>query len=88
MMGTKIVDCTTEEDETYSALICDNWIPTPGAVLIRREALDHLHQLDGIFFDCGMKTADDWDLWIRLSLMAPIAVINLPLMDWANTRRK
>jgi len=36
-------------------------------VMIRKGVLDRLHIQDGYYFDESLKSAMDWDLWIRLS---------------------
>lgn len=58
------------EATSFAALALFNPISTPGQVLIRRSALDRV----GVF-DVQLKAAEDWDLWLRLALLAPLAYL-------------
>jgi glycosyltransferase involved in cell wall biosynthesis len=46
----------------FDQLVGQNWVHSPGQMLIRRSALVSLGG-----FDSGIWGTDDWDLWLRLS---------------------
>lgn len=64
------------ESVTYEALIVNNWVPI-GGVLIRKLAREEVGR-----FDPETNYAHDWDYWIRLSLLGPIAFHDAPVYDY------
>lgn len=64
------------EPVTYEALVVNNWVPI-GGVLIRRSAREEVGR-----FDPETNYAHDWDYWIRLSLLGPIAFHDAPVYDY------
>jgi glycosyltransferase involved in cell wall biosynthesis len=65
------------EPTTFASLVLFNCISTPGQVLIRKSALDRVGK-----FDAAANPAEDWDLWIRLSLLAPLAFLPQTVLDY------
>lgn len=65
-----------DEPASYQALVVNNWVPI-GGVLIRKSARDRAGR-----FDPETNYAHDWDYWIRLSLMGPIAFHDAPVYDY------
>jgi len=61
---------------TYEALVVNNWVPI-GGILIRKAARDEVGR-----FDPETNYAHDWDYWIRLSLLGPIAFHDAPVYDY------
>lgn len=62
----------------------DNWvlfvrnlIPTPSAVVMRRECFDEVG-----LFDETLKSCEDYDLWLRLTEKWPIHLLNEPLIRY------
>ncbi len=66
----RFVELPGDAPTTFSALVCWNWILSPGQVLIRRAALDAVGNFDPETFP-----SEDWDLWIRLSLLGDIVLL-------------
>ncbi len=81
LAGSRIVPSDDTEPTTFATLICDCCIPTPGVGLMRRSAFERIKS-DGIYFDQAVASGDDWDVWLRLSLLGPIAFVNEILLDW------
>ena len=80
--GNRIVTCSRVEPTTFSLLICDCCLCTPGIVLTRRTELDALAAEGQPLFDQGVAPGDDWDLWLRLSLRGDFAYVDRVLLDW------
>lgn len=77
-LGTAEVAVQGEAEPTsFSALALFNPISTPGQVLIRRSALDRVGS-----FDSQAKPAEDWDLWLRLAVLAPFGYLPQPVIDY------
>jgi glycosyltransferase involved in cell wall biosynthesis len=74
---TRTVDCTRTEPTTFNVQVYDGCVCTPGLMLIRRTALDRLGQFDSTIVPC-----DDWDMWVRLSLLGDVAFIDEILLNW------
>ncbi len=62
---------------TFATLVFDNVIFTPGVVLIRRHALEAVGP-----FDATMVPSDDWDMWLRLSLIGYLAFVDRLVLSW------
>ncbi|MFH1177357.1 MAG: glycosyltransferase family A protein [Acidobacteriota bacterium] len=74
--GRRLVAMRVEEPMTFAGLVVRNWIPV-GGILIRSEA----KRAAGAF-DAAIGHAHDWDMWLRLSLLAPIAFLNEVVYDY------
>jgi glycosyltransferase involved in cell wall biosynthesis len=66
-----------QEPTHFAALALQNPISTPGQVLIRRDALNRVGK-----FDTHAKPAEDWDLWLRLSLLGPFRYLPETVIDY------
>lgn len=62
-------------------MICNCTIPTPGIILVRREAFESIKEDYG-YSEPFVGSGNDWDAWISLTLRGPIAFVNEILMDW------
>jgi glycosyltransferase involved in cell wall biosynthesis len=69
---------TPEPGDVARVLLAHNAIPGGGSGVLARAAL--VRDVGG--FDVSVRWCQDWDLWIRLSLRSPIAVVNRPLMAY------
>jgi glycosyltransferase involved in cell wall biosynthesis len=58
-----------------SEMLQRNIIDCPSSVLVRRQCFD----LVGLF-DRTLRSVEDWDMWIRIAAVYPLAVINIPLV--------
>ena len=76
--GCRAAGCTRTEPTTFAMLIYDCWLWTPGVALIRRAALSEVSPL----FDQGVAPAEDWDLWLRLSLRGHFAFVDRILLSY------
>jgi len=82
VVGTHIEFCERTEPTTFNTLICDCCIPTPGVALIRRSAFERIKTADGLYFDQSVASGDDWDVWLRLSLLGDFGFLDEVLIDW------
>jgi glycosyltransferase involved in cell wall biosynthesis len=62
--------------DIFWQLLAQNFIPS-GSVVIRRSCL-----LSAGLFDRSIAGIDDWDLWIRIAELYPIAALDEPVMIW------
>ncbi len=62
---------------SFNTLVIVNNIRTPGQVLIRRNVIDIVGT-----FDAEFKSAEDWDLWLRISNLADILFINKIVLNY------
>jgi len=79
--GCKLIDAKTKSLQVYSgevhqALILGNFIHPP-TVMLRKSACFTAGKLDET-----IPTAEDWDYFIRLSKIGPIAFIDYPLLQY------
>lgn len=77
VVGDEIADWPLEGVTNFAALCLENWIITPGAVLIRRAALQEVGPLDPAVYPC-----DDWDLWLRLSRRGDLLSLANPVLRY------
>jgi alpha-1,3-rhamnosyltransferase len=75
--GEILVDVPADEATTFADLVHQNWILTPGTLLIRRAVAE----LTG-GFDPSTVPADDWDMGIRVSRHGDIGFVDRPLLLW------
>ncbi len=68
------------EPSTFAALAYVLFIYTPGQVLIRRQALEHAEG-----FDPNMRLAQDYDMWLRLAALGPLAYVPDVVLDYRQT---
>jgi glycosyltransferase involved in cell wall biosynthesis len=66
-----------EDPTTFAALAVDNWVITPGTMLIRRNALQRVGG-----FDPRTTPADDWDLNLRLSRLGDLVFVDHVVLSW------
>jgi hypothetical protein len=62
--------------DVFWQLLTQNFIPS-GSVVIRRSCLDRTG-----LFDPSIPGIDDWDLWVRIAALYPVAVLDQPVMTW------
>jgi glycosyltransferase involved in cell wall biosynthesis len=84
-----LVDVPVSSPTSFSAIIVENWVVTPGTTLIRRSALAAIGELDP-----ATVPADDWDLNVRLARRGDLAFVDRVVLNWrrhpnaqANTAR-
>jgi glycosyltransferase involved in cell wall biosynthesis len=68
------VECP--QGDIFWELLIRNFIPS-GSVVFRRACISQLGLLDD-----SIPGIDDWDLWIRIAEMFPVAAIETPVMIW------
>ena len=68
-------DSLVSSEEMRKFLKEDNRVPAGNSTVLASQAL--LGQAGG--FDPSLATCDDWDLWLRLAALSPLAYIDLPL---------
>ena len=69
--------CTRSEPTTFNVQVYDGCICTPGLLLARRSAIESVGG-----FDTTMTPCDDWDMWVRLSLIGPVAFVDKIILNW------
>jgi len=62
---------------TFNALVLQNCIKSTGQMLVKSDALRRLGP-----FDASAFPVDDWDMWIRLSLMGEIQLVDSIVLDY------
>lgn len=55
----------------YFGLFYENFILTPGCVVVPRHIFEKVGN-----FDINLRNADDWDMWLRISMEYPIGFID------------
>jgi glycosyltransferase involved in cell wall biosynthesis len=75
--GTRTIELESGEATTFAALVYTSCITSPGQVLIRSSAI---RQIGG--FDPATAPSDDWDLYLRLSRLGPLAYLPEPVLGW------
>lgn len=64
------------QGDIFWELLIRNFIPS-GSVVFRRACISQLGLLDD-----SIPGIDDWDLWIRIAEIFPVAAIETPVMTW------
>ena len=64
------------DGDVFWQLVTQNFIPC-GSVLFRRSCLFSTGLLD-----CSIAGIDDWDLWVRVAALYPVAALAEPVMIW------
>ncbi|MCP4748622.1 MAG: glycosyltransferase family 2 protein [Desulfobacteraceae bacterium] len=59
------------QPEAFHALFFENFILSPGCVVVKRSIFDKL----GLFED-ELKNADDWEMWLKIAKSYPIGFID------------
>ncbi len=75
--GRRAVSWPVDRPTTFGVLAVECCIPSPGAVLIRRTALERAGG-----FEPATTPCDDWDLWIRLARLGDFGFVNKVLLNW------
>jgi GT2 family glycosyltransferase len=73
----RLVRFSPDEPTTFGALVYHNWVVTPGAELMRRDAV---MEVGG--FDPETEPADDADLQLRISRLGDVGFVGEPLLRW------
>jgi GT2 family glycosyltransferase len=68
------------EPSMFASLAYVLFIYTPGQVLIRRQALERIGD-----FDPNMRLAQDYDMWLRLAALGPLAYVPEVVIDYRQT---
>jgi hypothetical protein len=63
--------------DMWGKLLAANRLRSPGAVLIRRSALEAVGP-----WDPALPGSEDWDLWLRLAEVAPFVRVDEPLFRY------
>jgi glycosyltransferase involved in cell wall biosynthesis len=66
-----------DEPTTFSEMVFENWVFTPGLCLSRRPITQRVGA-----YDPSVDPADDWDLNIRISRLGDIGFIDRPVLRW------
>jgi glycosyltransferase involved in cell wall biosynthesis len=61
--------------EVRALLLEDNRVPAGNSTVLAARAV--LQEVGG--FDAALATCDDWDLWLRIAALSPLAYIDAPL---------
>jgi GT2 family glycosyltransferase len=77
LRGNGLTTLGVDEPTTFGALVLDNWVVTPGTMLIRRSALERVGR-----FDPSTAPADDWDFVVRVSRLGPLAFVDHQVLWW------
>ncbi|MEP6754085.1 MAG: glycosyltransferase [Chthonomonadales bacterium] len=76
-----------EDPTTFECLIVRNYMTTPGAVLLRKSAMEKFMP-----FNTDCQPCEDWHLYARMSLHGPFAFLDTPVLDYrvksANASRR
>lgn len=64
------------EGDVFWRLITQNFIPS-GSVVFRRSCLSRTGPLEP-----SIAGIDDWDLWLRIAALYPVAAVDQPVMIW------
>lgn len=75
--GHRLVAWPASAPTTLAVLAYGNCIYSPGQALIRRSALAAVGP-----FDASLSPADDWDMWLRLSVQSHIAFVDRVVLNW------
>ncbi len=62
---------------TFEMLALRNYVPSSGAILLRRQDLESA----GMFNE-SLRSAEDWNMWMRLSLHKPIGYVSRVLFQY------
>jgi glycosyltransferase involved in cell wall biosynthesis len=73
----KLEPLRPDEPTSFAALAVDNWVITPGTMLVRRNALERIGGFDG-----RTTPADDWDLNLRLSRLGDLVFVDHVVLAW------
>lgn len=76
-VGRRLVTLGPDEPTTYGAELVENWVVTPGTLLLRRDVLVAAGP-----FDPAVAPADDWDMVLRVSQRGPIHFVGDALLLW------
>lgn len=69
VLGTEIAG------DVLSEMLQRNIIDCPSSVLVRRQCFDRVG-----LFDRTLRSVEDWEMWIRIAAVYPLAVIGTPLV--------
>jgi glycosyltransferase involved in cell wall biosynthesis len=70
------------EGSSFAALAYVLFIYTPGQVILRRSAVDALGGFDPL-----LRVAQDYDMWLRVSAVAPLVFVPEVVLDYRQTSR-
>jgi len=73
----KLVNWPIDKPTTFACEVFSNYIPTPGALLIRGTAMEKAK-----LFDEHLNGCADWDQWIRVCRIGDIAFVNRVLLQY------
>jgi len=68
--------CECPQGDIFWELLIRNFIPS-GSVVFRRACISQIGLLDA-----SIPGIDDWDLWIRIAEIFPVAAIETPVLVW------
>lgn len=77
VVGKRLTTWPLPRPTTFDTLVFTNVVVTPGQVLIRRRALETAGP-----FDSQAAPADDWDMWLRLTMQGDIVLLDKVTLYW------
>lgn len=77
LIDGRLVELGPEKPTTFASLAVSGSIWTTGSILVRKDPLNKLHG-----FDTSFWTAEDNDLWIRLSRLGDIKFVNKHVLHY------
>jgi glycosyltransferase involved in cell wall biosynthesis len=80
--SARLYPTTCPRGNIFWDLVKQNFIPCGSAVFLRSSVLNVG------FLDQELAGIDDWDLWIRLAEVYPIAAVDQPVMIWRRSSPK
>ena len=75
--SNRVVPCQPQELTTFACFALGQCIPTPGVLLLRRSVLEVTGS-----FDQATAPSDDYDLYIRLTRLGGLALVDRVLFDY------
>jgi glycosyltransferase involved in cell wall biosynthesis len=77
LSGGRLMPWPSDRPTEFANLVYEDCVRSMGSGLIRRAALDRVG-----WFDPRAERADDYDLWIRLSRIGPIAFVDREVLGY------
>lgn len=75
--GSRVVAILPSEFTTFSCFALEQWLPSPGVLLMRRAALEAVGG-----FDQATAPCDDYDLYFRLTRRGGLIFVDRPLFGY------
>jgi len=82
VIDRRVVDVPLTAPTTFSALLVECWIVTPGICLLRRSFLE---RAEG--FREALTHGEDWEFWLRLTRLGDLVFVDEVLIDYRRHER-